>query len=81
MALISKEERGYMDSLGPALYSEVLASIQSKKTTIVFFINYSLSEGAIEYYKGMNLHIRLMPFTYKQGRALITIWKQAIVMN
>ena len=81
MALISKEEKEYMESLGPALYSEVIASIQCKKVIIVFFINYTLSPEAIEYYRGMNLHIKLMPYTYKQGKALITIWKQAIVMT
>lgn len=81
MALISKEEKDYMDSLGPSLYSEVVASIQCKKATIVFFINCTLSPEAIEYYRGVNLNIRLMPYTYKQGRALITIWKQAIIMT
>ena len=74
-------ELDYMESLGPSLYSEVLASIQSKKATIVFFINYTLSPETIEYYRGMNINIRLMPYTYKQGKALITIWKQAIVMT
>ena len=70
-----------MEQLGSELYKAVKKSINTNVDRVIFFINYNLSPGAIEYYKQLNINIQLMPYTYIQGTSSITIWKQAIVMD
>ena len=81
MATLTLEEHRHMEQLGAALYKAVKKSIATKEDRVIFFINYNLSPGAIEYYRRININIRLMPYTYKRGTSSITIWKQAIVMD
>ena len=81
MATLTLEEYTHMEQLSSALYKAVKKSINTNVERVIFFINYILSPSAIEYYRRININIRLMPYTYKQGNSSITIWKQAIVMD
>lgn len=81
MDIITIEEYIHMESLAPALYETINRAIESKEKRVVFFINYNLSPGGIEYYRKRDINIKLMPYIYKHGTALITVWKQAIVMD
>lgn len=81
MDTITIEEYKYMEALAPALYKKINEAIESKEKRVVFFINYNLSPGGIEYYRKRNLNIKLMPYIYKHGNTSITVWKQAIIMD